>query len=298
MEEIKDGIINVFKPKNYTSHDVVSIIKKMVGKKKVGHTGTLDPLAQGVLPILIGKGTQCAKYFNNHDKSYQVELALGKRTTTLDEEGEVIEEREVPKELLKPQIIEAALQQFIGKIEQTPPIYSAIKVKGKKLYEYARSGQTVEIPTREIIIYHIELKKVDEKAKLIIFEVECSKGTYIRTLCEDIAKKLGTIGYMKNLIRLKVGNFDYKTAIPLKELQEDINKISQHMIPIEKMFQNIPSIVLNEKTVPLFLNGVQLNNQNPDGVYRIYQNEKFIGTRHDSQKTIKTRYNFIDNLIY
>ncbi len=297
MEEITDGIINVFKPKNWTSHDVVAIIKKATGKK-VGHTGTLDPLAQGVLPILIGKGTQCAKYLNNHDKSYYVELALGKRTTTLDEEGEMIEEREVPEELLKTIKIEAVLQQFIGKIKQTPPMYSAIKVKGKKLYEYARKGQTVDIPTREITIYRIALEKVNAKEKMIAFEVDCSKGTYMRTLCEDIAKQLGTIGYMKNLIRLKVGNFDYQTAVPLQELQENPNQIAKHMISIEKMFQNVPAIDLQEKQLRLFLNGVELTNQNLDGMYRVYQASQFIGIRNNSQKSIKTRYNFIDNLIY
>jgi len=157
-----DGILNVYKPKEWTSHDIVAKIKKITGQK-VGHTGTLDPLAQGVLPVLIGKGTLCSKYLVNHDKKYRVELKLGKRTATLDAEGELAEEKEIPQGLLEQanqEEIKKALKKFKGEIEQTPPIYSAIKVKGKKLYEYARKGQEVEIPTRKITIYSIELVEI------------------------------------------------------------------------------------------------------------------------------------------
>ena len=187
-----DGIIIIDKPKNYTSHDIVYKIKKATGKK-VGHTGTLDPLATGVLPILIGKGTLCSKYLMNHDKTYQVELKLGIKTETADSEGKIIEEKEVPEEALKEETIKKALSSFQGKQKQIPPMYSAIKVKGKKLYEYARKGEKIEIEPRNIEIYKIELKNVDKENKVISFEVSCSKGTYIRSLCEDIAKRLGTV---------------------------------------------------------------------------------------------------------
>lgn len=174
-----DGIIIINKPKNYTSHDIVYKIKKTTGEK-VGHTGTLDPLATGVLPILIGKGTLCSKYLINHNKTYQVELKLGIKTETADSEGKIIEEKEVSEEALKEETIKKVLSSFLGKQKQIPPIYSAIKVKGKKLYEYARKGEKIEIEPRNIEIYKIKLKNVDKTNKVISFEVSCSKGTYIR----------------------------------------------------------------------------------------------------------------------
>ena len=191
-----DGIIIINKGKNYTSNDVVSIVKKIT-KSKVGHTGTLDPNATGVLPLLIGNATKVSKYLINHDKEYEVVLQLGIRTETADVEGKVIEQKEVTAEMLNKDNIEEKLQQFIGKQEQIPPIYSAIKVNGKKLYEYARKGQEVELKPRQIKIYSIQLVGINEKEKQISFKVKCSKGTYIRSLCEDISKKLGTVGYMK-----------------------------------------------------------------------------------------------------
>lgn len=187
-----DGIIIINKPKDYTSNDVVNKVKKLLNTK-VGHTGTLDPNATGVLPLLLGKGTKFSKYLINHDKEYIATLKLGKKTTTADCEGEVIETREVNPKIFKEKNIENVLNSFLGKQTQVPPIYSAIKVKGKKLYEYARSGTDVEIPCRNIEIYSIRLIKADSANSEIVFDVECSKGTYIRTLCEDIAKKFDTV---------------------------------------------------------------------------------------------------------
>ncbi len=186
-----DGLVIVNKPKNCTSHDIVKRTKKIFDEK-VGHTGTLDPMAQGVLPLLIGKATLCSKYLINHDKIYQVQLQLGLKTDTLDCEGDIIEEKEVLKETLKKENIEKILMSFLGEQLQVPPIYSAIKVNGKKLYEYARSGKKVEIKPRKIQIYDIKLLKIYEKENKIDFEVHCSKGTYVRSLCSDIADKLGT----------------------------------------------------------------------------------------------------------
>ncbi len=187
-----DGIIIINKPKNCTSHDIVHKAKKITGKK-VGHTGTLDPMATGVLPLLIGKGTLCAKYLTQHDKIYQAQVTLGIRTDTADIEGKIIEEKEVEKNTFKQEKVEEVLKTFLGKQQQIPPIYSAIKVKGKKLYEYARQGKIVEVKPREIEIYKINLIKINEEQKQIEFQVHCSKGTYIRSLCEDIAKKLDTV---------------------------------------------------------------------------------------------------------
>ena len=231
-----DGIIVINKPKGYTSHDIVYKIKKIVNEK-VGHTGTLDPLATGVLPLLIGKGTLCSKYLINHDKIYQVELKLGKKTKTADSEGEIIEEKDVLPEMLQEDKIKETLKTFVGKQEQIPPIYSAIKVNGKKLYEYARKNQEVEIKPRNIEIYGIKLIELNKKEKIIKFEVSCSKGTYIRTLCENIAEKLNTVGYMYNLNRIKVGDFEISKAINIDEILKNSQPkeiIERNVITIER----------------------------------------------------------------
>lgn len=285
-----DGIINIYKPKEWTSHDIVAKIKRITGEK-VGHTGTLDPLAQGLLPILIGKGTQCSKYLVNHDKKYRVELKLGKRTETLDAEGKIIEEKEIPQNMLEQSNksnIEKTLKTFEGEIEQKPPIYSAIKVKGKKLYEYARKGQEVEIPTRKITIYSIELKQIKKEKNIIIFDVYCSKGTYIRTLCEDIAKKLNTIGYMQNLLRIQVGEFNIKDSITLRmENKTDLENIEKNIITIEKIFSKHPKVNIEQSKIKYFLNGVKITQNLEDGIYRIYTNNKFIGTGTIKEKLLK-----------
>ena len=188
-----DGIIIINKTKNCTSHDIVKKAKKILNEK-VGHTGTLDPNATGVLPLLVGKGTQISKYIINHDKTYESVLQLGEKRDTADAEGKILETKEVPEENLHTENVEKMLKSLIGKQEQVPPIYSAIKVNGKKLYEYARKGENVEIQPRIIEIYDIELIKIDLQNKTIKFRVHCSKGTYIRTLWEDIAEKLHTVG--------------------------------------------------------------------------------------------------------
>lgn len=273
-----DGIIIINKGKNYTSNDVVSIVKKIT-KSKVGHTGTLDPNATGVLPLLIGNATKVSKYLINHDKEYEVVLQLGIRTETADVEGKVIEEKEVTAEMLNKDNIEEKLQQFIGKQEQIPPIYSAIKVNGKKLYEYARRGQEVELKPRQIEIYSIQLVGINEKEKQISFKVKCSKGTYIRSLCEDISKKLGTVGYMKELNRLQVGEFYIKDAVTISEMKEKIEAGNlESIITIEEIFKNNPQIQLEQEQIEPYINGVKINTEKTNGVYRIYKpNGTFIG---------------------
>ena len=273
-----DGIIIINKGKNYTSNDVVSIVKKIT-KSKVGHTGTLDPNATGVLPLLIGNATKVSKYLINHDKEYEVVLQLGIRTETADVEGKVIEQKEVTAEMLNKDNIEEKLQQFIGKQEQIPPIYSAIKVNGKKLYEYARKGQEVELKPRQIEIYSIQLVGINEKEKQISFKVKCSKGTYIRSLCEDISKKLGTAGYMKELNRLQVGEFYIKDAVTISEMKEKIEAGNlESIITIEEIFKNNPQIQLEQEQIEPYINGVKINTEKTNGVYRIYKpNGTFIG---------------------
>ncbi len=269
-----DGIVIINKEKEYTSHDVVAKVKKILNEKKVGHTGTLDPNATGVLPILLGKGTKLSKYLINHNKIYEATLKLGEKTDTADIEGKITEEKDVKKENLSQENVTKVLKEFIGKSKQVPPMYSAIKVNGKKLYEYARKGQTIEIKPREIEIYSIELQSITNNE--ITFKVHCSKGTYIRTLCENIAEKLETVGYMKELKRIEVGEFNIKNAITLKELE---SKKEKALISIEEFLKDKQLINLNSKKVKLFLNGVNLEFKLEDGIYRIY-NEKneFIGT--------------------
>lgn len=278
-----DGIILINKPKGSTSHDVVNKTKH-VFNEKVGHTGTLDPNATGLLPILIGKGTKLSYYLINHDKEYEVVLKLGEKTDTADSEGQVIEKREVKDTMLDENNVIDSLKHFIGKQEQVPPMYSAIKIKGKKLYEYARKNIKVEVEPRQIEIYSIELSDINKTEQTISFKVKCSKGTYIRSLCEDIAEKLGTVGYMKELNRTQVGIFNITDSISLDELEDNKNNndfLQKHLITIEKLFIKLykeNEIQLNDKKLQLFLNGVKFSLNNPEGLYRIYdENNKFIG---------------------
>ena len=270
-----DGIIITNKQKGYTSHDVVNKVKRIV-KEKVGHTGTLDPLATGVLPILIGKGTLCSKYLINHDKEYEVSLKLGVATNTMDAEGKILEEKEVDSNILEKCNVEKVLASFVGKQEQEPPMYSAIKVAGKKLYEYARKGEKIEVPKRKIEIYNIELIGIDKLNKEIEFKVSCSKGTYVRSLCTDISKALGTIGYMSDLKRLKVGNFNIKNSIVIDD-STDKSVIEKNIITVEELFKDKEKVELEQKKLILFLNGVKLSNENKDDIYRIYSEKRFIG---------------------
>lgn len=285
-----NGILIINKEKGCTSHDIVYKVKKIFNEK-VGHTGTLDPLAEGVLPILIGKGTLCSKYLINHDKKYIVNLALGQKTETADLEGKIIEEKNIPNKSLTQSKIEKVLKSFIGKQQQMPPIYSAIKVNGKKLYEYARKGQNVEIKPREIEIYDIKLMNIDAQKKQIQYEVFCGKGTYIRSLCEDIAEKLETVGYMESLKRIQVGDFKIEESSKIQELEEnkeDTKYLESKIISVEEIFKNKEKIKLDDKKMQLFLNGVKITQNQENDIYRIYdKNEKFIGIGIIQDKLLK-----------
>lgn len=279
-----NGIIIINKPKNCTSHDIVYKIKKIVNEK-VGHTGTLDPNATGVLPLLIGKGTEISKYLIEHDKTYEAVIQLGEKRDTADVEGQVIQKKEVQASTLENEKVKEVLKSFIGKKLQTPPIYSAIKVKGKKLYEYARKGENVEIEPRKINIYNIELIKIDQINKTIEFRVHCSKGTYIRTLCEDISEKLGNIGYMKQLKRTQVGEFKIEDSVQIEEIKSK-EEAEKYLITLEKYFSNKEDIKLKEITP--FLNGVQISYNLPDDIYKIYDKDgKFIGIGTIKNKLLK-----------
>lgn len=276
---MKSGIVIINKEKGWTSQDVVSKVKRILNEKKAGHIGTLDPLATGVLPILIGNATKVSKYMIEHDKEYIATIKLGQKRDTGDGEGQVIEEKEVPS--LENDNLLKTLKSFEGKQKQVPHMYSAVKINGKKLYEYARNGEKVDIPTRDIEIYSIDLISFDNENQEIIFKTSVSKGTYIRVLCEDIAKKLGTVGYMKELQRVKVDNFTIDNSVKIEKLTEN------NIISIEEVFENYQKIDLNDRKLELFLNGVMLTVELNDGLYRIYNKQKFIGLGIVKNKLIK-----------
>lgn len=274
-----DGVLIINKPKGYTSHDIVNIVKKELNITKVGHAGTLDPNATGVLPVLIGNATKISKYLIEHDKVYIAELKLGEKSSTGDLEGEIIEKKSVPK--LNEDQIKDILKLFLGKQQQIPPMYSSIKINGKKAYEYARKGLKVEMEPREIEIMNISLIKFQDN--IITFKVKCSKGTYIRVLCEDIANSLGTVGLMKELCRIKVNEFDIKNSVTL----DDIKNGNVQFINIEEIFKLQSCIKLNNRETKLFLNGVKLSNNKLDGLYRVYNNNVFLGLGIVSNNLLK-----------
>ena len=280
-----DGILIINKPQGYTSHDIVNIVKKALNTPKVGHTGTLDPNATGVLPILIGKATKVSKYLIEHNKTYVAELALGEKSSTGDTEGEIIEKKEVP--LLNEEQIKQVLKSFEGKQMQTPPIYSSIKINGKKAYEYARKGQNIQLEPRPIEIMKISFIKFENN--VLKYEVQCSKGTYIRVLCEDIAERLGTVGLMKNLCRTRVNEFDIEDSCKIEQIAKE------KIISIEKVCNIKPKIELDDKTKEKFLNGVKLNFNMENGVYRIYNKKIFLGLGVINNNILKRDVIIVDN---
>ncbi len=280
-----NGIINVLKPPGMTSHDVVSFIRKTINIKRVGHTGTLDPNATGVLPICIGKATRVVQYFDDFKKVYRAELTLGYETDTQDKYGDIIGSTNISDTTFED--IEKVFDMFKGKINQVPPMYSALKHKGRKLYELAREGKTVERKPREIVIHDIRiLKNYDNKR--ILFDVECSKGTYIRTLCNDIGKELGTFGCMTFLLRSQVGDFKIEDSYTIEEIQEyaSSNTLDSILIPIDSAIKHFNSINLDKDYYDTLKNGGKIelsnyqldtNNSGTERGIRVYCNNLFIG---------------------
>ncbi len=268
----KNGILITNKPEGMSSFQMCSKVKREYGEKKVGHIGTLDPLASGVLPILIGKATKFSEFLVEHDKEYIAEIQLGMKTETGDREGKVIEEKPVRK--YTSEEIKNALDSFLGKTMQIPPMYSALKQNGKKLYELAREGKTVERKARQIIIDSIELISYDSNNNTISFKVNCSRGTYIRVLSEDIAEKLGTCGYMSHLIRTRVGNY----------YLEDENKF----IDMENIL-DLDKINIDESTLKKVLNGVRVNWKSEDKLVSIYVEGEFKGVGYIKNNILKRK---------
>ncbi|HAB61503.1 MAG TPA: tRNA pseudouridine(55) synthase TruB, partial [Lachnospiraceae bacterium] len=238
-----NGIINIYKEKGFTSHDVVAKLRGITRQKKIGHTGTLDPDATGVLPVCLGNATKLCDLLTDKDKEYETVLLLGKVTDTQDITGEVLQESEV--QVTEDQVREV-VNSFVGEIEQIPPMYSALKVNGRKLYELAREGKVIERKPRPITIHSITILdiKLTDDCHEIRMRVECSKGTYIRTLCHDIGEALGTGGCMKSLVRTKVSKFLLADAITLEEAQklQQEDRLVDHVIPVEDMFPRYPKV--------------------------------------------------------
>ena len=269
------GIININKPAGLTSHDVVAVVRKLFKGSKVGHTGTLDPLATGVLPICIGKATKLADVITSKDKVYRAKMLLGVDTDTYDITGKILNAAVVNIDEI---YIKERIKRFIGKQMQMPPIYSAIKKDGKKLYEYAREGIEIEIEPREIEIFAIENINVDLEKKEVIMDVHCTKGTYIRSLIHDIGIKLGTYATMTELIRLKSGQFSIKDSVDLSEyVKLDYIDMLKCLTSIEQLYKESKRISLEEDEVIQFKNAVMLPIEASDRVVRIYCQNKFIG---------------------
>lgn len=251
------GIINVYKEKGFTSHDVVAKLRGIVGQKKIGHTGTLDPDATGVLPVCLGKATKLCDLLTDKNKTYEAVLLLGKTTDTQDITGEVLEEKST--EALTEEKVREAIEGFIGDYEQIPPMYSALKVNGKKLYELAREGKVIERKARLVKILDIQILEID--LPKVRMEVSCSKGTYIRTLCHDIGEKLGCGGCMESLMRTRVSTFrieDAKTLDEIETLKQE-GKLAELLVPIDVMFPSYPKITVKDDWKAFAKNGNPLD---------------------------------------
>lgn len=268
------GIINVYKEKGYTSHDVVAKLRGIAGQKKIGHTGTLDPDAEGVLPVCLGKATKVCELLTDKDKTYRAVLFLGQTTDTQDASGTVLETSDISN-LNESQVTEA-VQSFAGEYAQIPPMYSALKVGGKKLYELAREGKTVERKARNVKIHSIKILRVD--LPRVEMEVSCSKGTYIRTLCHDIGEKLGVGGCMESLLRVRVGRFVLADSLRLSEIQKakedgNLEKILQ---PIDSVFEQYRAVRIRSDQEKRLQNGNsfrktdRLQNYDDQEMVRVY----------------------------
>lgn len=263
------GFLNVYKPVGKTSHDVVVYFRKLLKIKRIGHTGTLDPFAEGVLPICIGNSTRLIEYLPD-DKAYLAHVQFGKSTDSYDIEGNITFESD--KKVTESDI-KQALKTFEGDIEQLPPMYSAIKVNGKKLYEYAREGKTIDVKSRKVSIFKIELKKFDEKQQVAQVYIECSKGTYIRSIANDLGKDLGCGGHLIRLIRTKAGKFNVADSIEMMDYNSP-EFVQNHLIePISML--NYPLYELNESENLDISNGKQLLNKtinNAENLILVYNN--------------------------
>ena len=266
-----NGIVIIDKPQGWTSQDVTARLRRVFQTRRIGHGGTLDPMATGVLPVFVGRATRGVEFFEHAEKTYETVLRLGLTTDTEDTSGTVLTECDA---FVTGEELEAVLAQFRGEILQVPPMYSALKVGGQKLVDLARKGKTVERQPRPITIH--ELTLLGMEAEGIRLRVRCSKGTYIRTLCKDIGEALGCGGCMAALRRVQAGEYTIAEAVPLEELLESENP-EQHLRPVDSMFRNYPAVTLSEKQELRCRNGNSFTLGIADGTYRAYgKNGEFL----------------------
>lgn len=251
------GIINVYKEKGYTSHDVVAKLRGIVGQRKIGHTGTLDPDAQGVLPVCLGRATKVCDLLTDKDKTYEAVLLLGRETDTQDITGEVI--RETDTTHIEETEVRKVISEFVGEYAQIPPMYSALKVNGKKLYELAREGKEIERKARTVQIRDIQIEQMELPRVKII--VSCSKGTYIRTLCHDIGNRLSVGGCMESLLRTKVGEFVLKDSHRLEDIRQakDGGHLGDLLLTVDKVFETYRKLTVDKAQEMLLYNGNMLS---------------------------------------
>ena len=278
---MRNGIINIYKERGFTSHDVVAKLRGILKQKKIGHTGTLDPDAEGVLPVCLGKGTKLCALLTDHDKTYEAVLLLGLSTDTQDISGTVLARGQAPED---EEQVRKAVMSFVGAYDQVPPMYSALKVGGKKLCDLAREGREVERQARRVEIHAIRILEMD--LPRVRMEVSCSKGTYIRTLCHDIGEKLGCHGCMESLLRTRVGRSALEDSVGLAEVERlrDEDRLDGVILPVDRVFEDCPAAVLKEDSERLGYNGNPLSRQDVDmeeearGQIRVYDRDGvFIG---------------------
>ena len=262
-----NGIVIVDKPQGWTSQDVTARLRRVFNTRRIGHGGTLDPMATGVLPVFVGRATRGVEFFEHAEKTYETVLRLGITTDTEDITGTVLTEQDA---FVTGEMLEEVLEKFRGDIMQVPPMYSALKVNGQKLYDLARRGKEVERQPRPITIH--ELTLLGMEAEGIRLRVGCYKGTYIRTLCKDIGQALGCGGCMAELRRVAAGEYTAQEAVPLQELLETENP-EQYLRPVDSMFRNYPQVTLSEKLETRCRNGNSFSVQMADGTYRAYSRE-------------------------
>ena len=278
------GVINVYKEQGFTSHDVVAKLRGIVGQKKIGHTGTLDPDAVGVLPVCLGRATKLCDMLTDKDKVYEAVMLLGVETDTQDTTGQILKSSETDE--ITEEQVRAAVLDFVGDYNQVPPMYSALKINGKKLYELAREGKTVERAARRVQIFDIEILSI--ALPRVTMKVHCSKGTYIRTLCHDIGQKLGCGACMEKLTRTKVSRFEIKDSLTFAQIEvlKKEDRLSEILIPIDQMFANYPSIIVSGEAARLAYNGNGIKDRDvrkdenilDEAYVRVYDDvEDFIG---------------------
>ena len=266
-----NGIVIVDKPQGWTSQDVTARLRRVFDTRRIGHGGTLDPMATGVLPVFVGRATRAVEFFEHAEKTYETVLLLGKRTDTQDVTGRVLEERPVSLCLAD---VEAVLPQFRGEILQVPPMYSALKVNGQKLCDLARKGQQVERKPRPITIFELTLLSFEENR--LRLRVRCSKGTYIRTLCDDIGAALGTLGCMESLRRTQAGDYSITEAVPLETLLET-DSPETYLRGMDSMFTRYPAVTLTPNQEKRCRNGNSFTRPMANGTYRAYgENGEFL----------------------